>query len=61
MLNEEGEVEMDSVVMEGRELKAGSIACVKNIKNPVKLARLVLEKVCWPCFCFLGVCMYNYF
>ncbi|XP_071795523.1 isoaspartyl peptidase/L-asparaginase-like isoform X2 [Asterias amurensis] len=44
VLNEEGEVEMDSVVMEGRELKAGSIACVKNIKNPVKLARLVLEK-----------------
>ena len=29
--------------MDGRHLKAGAVTFVKNIKNPVKLARLVME------------------
>lgn len=45
VLTLDGEVEMDAVVMEGRNLKAGGIACVQNIKNPCVLARLVLDKV----------------
>lgn len=45
VLNTKGEVEMDSVIMDGRELQCGSVACVQNIKNPVSLARAVLEKV----------------
>jgi isoaspartyl peptidase/L-asparaginase-like protein (Ntn-hydrolase superfamily) len=45
VLNAEGEVEMDAVVMEGRNLKAGAVACVQNITHPVQLARLVMEKV----------------
>ncbi|XP_022091357.1 isoaspartyl peptidase/L-asparaginase-like isoform X2 [Acanthaster planci] len=44
VLNEDGEVEMDAIVMEGQHLKTGAVACVKNIRNPVKLARLVMEK-----------------
>lgn len=45
VLNTKGEVEMDSVIMDGRQLQCGSVACVQNIKNPVSLARAVMEKV----------------
>lgn len=34
--------EMDAAVMDGRSLAAGAIAGVRNIKNPIKLAREVL-------------------
>ncbi len=44
VLNENGQVEMDAALMEGKALKAGAIACIKNIKNPISLARLVLEE-----------------
>ncbi|XP_062595489.1 isoaspartyl peptidase/L-asparaginase-like [Saccostrea cucullata] len=44
VLNTKGEVEMDSVIMDGRQLQCGSVACVQNIKNPVSLARAVMEK-----------------
>ncbi|XP_046564047.1 LOW QUALITY PROTEIN: isoaspartyl peptidase/L-asparaginase-like [Haliotis rubra] len=44
VLTLDGEVEMDAVVMEGRNLRAGGVACVQNIKNPCILAREVLEK-----------------
>ncbi len=40
----EGEQEMDASIMDGSSLKAGAVAFVKNIKNPVKLARLVMEQ-----------------
>ena len=40
----EGKIELDAAVMDGRTLRAGAIAFVKNIKNPVKLARLVMER-----------------
>ena len=39
-----GEQEMDALIMDGAKLKAGAVAFVKNIKNPVKLARLVMEQ-----------------
>ena len=38
------EVEMDAGIMDGKTLRCGAVACVKSIKNPIKLARLVLEK-----------------
>jgi L-asparaginase / beta-aspartyl-peptidase len=44
VLNAEGRVEMDAALMEGRELRAGAVACIQNIKNPIALARLVLER-----------------
>lgn len=40
----EGKIEMDAAIMDGKKLKAGAIAFVKNVKNPIKLARLVMEK-----------------
>jgi beta-aspartyl-peptidase (threonine type) len=40
----EGEVELDAAIMNGKKLRAGSVAFVKNIKNPVSLARLVMER-----------------
>lgn len=43
-LNEKGEVEMDASVMEGRDLKAGSVAAVRNVKNPILLARMVMQE-----------------
>jgi len=35
---------MDASIMEGKTLKAGAVASVKHVKNPIGLARLVMEK-----------------
>ena len=40
----EGEVELDAAIMDGHTPRAGAVTFVKNIKNPVKLARLVMER-----------------
>jgi L-asparaginase / beta-aspartyl-peptidase len=40
----EGKNEMDAAIMDGTRLKAGSVAFVRNVKNPVRLARLVMEQ-----------------
>ena len=42
--NREGFHELDSSIMDGATLKCGAVAMVRNIKNPVKAARLVMEK-----------------
>lgn len=44
VLNEDGRVEMDAAIMDGRDLRAGAVAGVRNIANPVRLARLVLQQ-----------------
>ena len=31
--------------MDGVTLEAGGVACIKNVANPIKVARLVMEKV----------------
>ncbi|MDQ2902716.1 MAG: isoaspartyl peptidase/L-asparaginase family protein [Ktedonobacteraceae bacterium] len=43
VLTTEGTIELDAGIMEGRNLNAGAIADVQFIKNPVSLARKVLE------------------
>ena len=40
----EGKNEMDAAIMDGTSLKAGAVAFVRNVKNPIKLARLVMER-----------------
>ncbi len=40
----EGTIELDASVMDGQTLKAGAIASVKHVKNPIGLARLVMER-----------------
>lgn len=43
VLNAAGEVEMDASLMEGGMLRAGAVGAVRNIRNPIRLARRVLE------------------
>ena len=42
-LNADGFVELDAGVMDGRGLRAGAIAAVRDIRHPVDLARAVME------------------
>lgn len=44
VFNADGKNEMDAAIMDGSNLKAGTIAGVHVIKNPVKAARAVMEK-----------------
>jgi beta-aspartyl-peptidase (threonine type) len=43
-LNIEKRVEMEAAVMDGETLQAGATALLSEIKNPVRLARVVMEK-----------------
>jgi len=43
VLNEDGEVETDAGLMDGRALAAGAVGAVPRIANPIRLARRVLE------------------
>jgi len=36
-------IEMEASIMEGKTLKAGAVGLLKNVKNPVRLARIVME------------------
>jgi beta-aspartyl-peptidase (threonine type) len=40
----EGKNELDASIMVGKDMSAGAIAGVTNIKNPIKAARAVMEK-----------------
>lgn len=44
VFNSRGRQEMDASIMDGRNLDAGSVAMLQHIKNPVLLARTVMEK-----------------
>jgi len=39
-----GTNEMDAAIMDGKTLAAGAVAVLKHVKNPISLARLVMEK-----------------
>ena len=40
----DGKNELDASIMDGRTLAAGAVAGVRHVKNPISLARLVMEK-----------------
>jgi beta-aspartyl-peptidase (threonine type) len=42
--NAAGQVETDASIMDGRDLRAGAVASMTGIKNPVSAARLVMDK-----------------
>lgn len=42
--NIEKHIEMEASVMDGKTMKAGAVGLLKDIKNPVRLAKIVMEK-----------------
>jgi beta-aspartyl-peptidase (threonine type) len=44
VFNSDGKVELDASIMDGNTLKAGAVAGVHHVKNPIRLARTVMEK-----------------
>src|ERR1700748_2591504 len=43
-LTQDGRVQMDALLMNGENLRTGGVACVERLRNPIKAARLVLDK-----------------
>jgi beta-aspartyl-peptidase (threonine type) len=44
VLTEAGDVELDAAIMDGGTLRCGGVAAVKDVRNPVTLARQVMER-----------------
>jgi beta-aspartyl-peptidase (threonine type) len=43
-LNLRGQVQLDAILMDGATLDAGAVAAVERVRNPIRLARRILEK-----------------
>ena len=43
-LTRDGAAELDAAIMDGQQMRAGAVASVRHVKNPVELARHVMEK-----------------
>lgn len=43
-LTQDGRVQMDALLMNGGNLRTGGVACVERLRNPIRAARLVLDK-----------------
>ncbi|XP_072225198.1 uncharacterized protein [Leuresthes tenuis] len=44
VFNKDGKNEMEATIIDGSAKKAGSVACVKTVKNPIRAARCVMDK-----------------
>jgi beta-aspartyl-peptidase (threonine type) len=44
VFNHKGGHEMDASIMNGKDLSAGAVSLIKNVKNPIALCRAVMEK-----------------
>lgn len=72
VLNAEGQVEMDAALMNGSDLAAGGVTCIKSVKNPISVARCVLNHgehvllagdgaLAFAKFCEMTLCPDSYF
>jgi beta-aspartyl-peptidase (threonine type) len=43
-LNRDGKIQLDAILMDGATLKSGAVVAVERIRNPIRLARLILER-----------------
>jgi beta-aspartyl-peptidase (threonine type) len=43
-LTADGRVQLDALLMDGGRMKAGGVACVERLRNPIHAARLILEQ-----------------
>lgn len=43
VFTDEGNVELDASIMDGKNINSGGVASLKHIKNPITLARFVME------------------
>src|SRR4029077_5543463 len=44
LLGHDGDAELDAAIMDGSGPRAGAVANVRHVKNPIELARLVMDK-----------------
>ncbi|XP_071998317.1 isoaspartyl peptidase/L-asparaginase-like isoform X2 [Engystomops pustulosus] len=44
VLNADGDVELDAIIMDGKNLAVGAVSCIKNIAHPVTFARTIMEQ-----------------
>lgn len=52
-LTRDGRVQLDALLMDGADLRTGAVACVERLRNPIRAARLVLDRS--PHVYFVGV------
>jgi L-asparaginase / beta-aspartyl-peptidase len=52
VLNQDGRVQLDAMIMDGATLAAGAVGAVETIRNPIRVARAVMEQT--PQVYFVG-------
>lgn len=44
VLNRDGRVQLDALIMDGASLAAGGVGAVETVRNPIRVARVVMER-----------------